>query len=254
MRRRVTVTQAIGISIQWLKRRGSQCEMWSGAGNMEANNCQVPTVFTVWPSFHHRHSTNQVSRNVTIVGERWGEVCDCTFVNDGITSWYSVCRVPMVGWRLDCDNCRHLTVVCLHDTGHRCDNRPGQTGTWWRSTSTCWHKWSTPVWWAAGPHAASLHSGGHLGPGSHLWPSVTPMIITVITSITHSGGHLGPGPHLWPSVTLVIITVLTSTITHSGGHLEPGSHLWPSVTPTITIVIQLTIPHRGSHLEPGSHL
>ena len=31
----------------------------------------------------------------------------------------SVCRVPMVEWRLDYENCRHLTVVDLHDTGPR---------------------------------------------------------------------------------------------------------------------------------------
>ena len=43
--------------------------------------------------------------------------CDCTFADDGNASWYWVCRVPMVEWRLDCENCRHLTVVGLHDTG-----------------------------------------------------------------------------------------------------------------------------------------
>ena len=40
--------------------------------------------------------------------------CDCTFADDGNASWHSVCRVPMAEWRLDC---RHLTVVGLHDTG-----------------------------------------------------------------------------------------------------------------------------------------
>ena len=43
--------------------------------------------------------------------------CDFTFAGDGNASWYSVCRVSMVEWRLDCENCRHLTVVGLHDTG-----------------------------------------------------------------------------------------------------------------------------------------
>ena len=42
-----------------------------------------------------------------------------SFADDGNASWYSVCRVPMVEWRLDCENCRHLTVVSLHDTGPR---------------------------------------------------------------------------------------------------------------------------------------
>ena len=44
---------------------------------------------------------------------------DCTFADDGNSSWNLVCRVPMVEWRLDCENCRHLTVVGLHDTGPR---------------------------------------------------------------------------------------------------------------------------------------
>ena len=43
--------------------------------------------------------------------------CDCTFVDDGNVSWCSVCPVPIVEWWLDCENCRHLTVVGLHDTG-----------------------------------------------------------------------------------------------------------------------------------------
>ena len=33
----------------------------SGAGIMEADDRQVTTVFTVQPSFHHRHSTNRES-------------------------------------------------------------------------------------------------------------------------------------------------------------------------------------------------
>ena len=43
-----------------------------------------------------------------------------SFTDDGNASWYTVCRVPMVEWRLDCENCRHLTVVGLHDTGPCC--------------------------------------------------------------------------------------------------------------------------------------
>ena len=43
--------------------------------------------------------------------------CDCMFANVGNASWYLVCRVPMVEWRLHCENCRHLMVVGLHDTG-----------------------------------------------------------------------------------------------------------------------------------------
>ena len=40
-----------------------------------------------------------------------------SFADNGSASWNSVCRVPMVEWRLDCEDCRHLTVVGLHDTG-----------------------------------------------------------------------------------------------------------------------------------------
>ena len=43
-----------------------------------------------------------------------------SFADDGNASWYWVCRVPMVDWRLDRENCRHLTVVGLHDTGPKC--------------------------------------------------------------------------------------------------------------------------------------
>ena len=45
-----------------------------GAVIMEADDRHVTTVFTVQPSFHHRHSTNRVSWSVTIVRERGGEV------------------------------------------------------------------------------------------------------------------------------------------------------------------------------------
>ena len=44
-------------------------ERGTGAGIMAADDREVTTVFTVQPSFHHRHSTNRVSRSVTIVGE-----------------------------------------------------------------------------------------------------------------------------------------------------------------------------------------
>ena len=37
-----------------------------GAGIMEADDRQVTTVFTVQPSFHHRHSTNRVQYNSDI--------------------------------------------------------------------------------------------------------------------------------------------------------------------------------------------
>ena len=48
--------------------------------------------------------------------------CDCTFADDGNALWYSPCRVSIVEWQLDCENCRHLMVVGLHDTGPWCPN------------------------------------------------------------------------------------------------------------------------------------
>ena len=95
---------------------------WPGAGIMEADDRQVTTVITVQPSFHHRHSTNWVSWSFSIVGER---AVTPHLADDANASWYSVCRVPMVEWRLDCENCRHLTVVGLHDTDPRSGQKNG---------------------------------------------------------------------------------------------------------------------------------
>ena len=44
---------------------------------------------------------------------------DCTFADYRNPAWYLVCRVPMAEWGLDCENCRRLTIVGLHDTGPR---------------------------------------------------------------------------------------------------------------------------------------
>ena len=51
-----------------------------------------------------------------------------SFAVDGNASWYSVCLVPMAERRLDCEHCRHLTVVELHDTGPRVHSRPKSAG------------------------------------------------------------------------------------------------------------------------------
>ena len=40
-----------------------------------------------------------------------------SFADYGNASWYLVCRVSMVEWRLDRENCSHLMVIGLHDTG-----------------------------------------------------------------------------------------------------------------------------------------
>ena len=83
-----------------------------------------------WGRFHggrrpfsqsNRHSTfgtRQTEYHEALPPSANDEVrCDCTFADDGNASWYSVCRMPMVEWRLDCEDCHHLTVVGLHDTG-----------------------------------------------------------------------------------------------------------------------------------------
>ena len=57
--------------------------------------------------------------------------CDCMFADDGNASWYSVCRLPMVEWRLDCEDCSHLTVVGLHDTGLWTVLFHSQCSSWW---------------------------------------------------------------------------------------------------------------------------
>ena len=36
-----------------------------------------------------------------------------SFADDGNASWYSVCRVPMVKWRLDCEDCRHRSSASM---------------------------------------------------------------------------------------------------------------------------------------------
>ena len=78
-----------------------------------------------WRQFSqsNRHSTigiRQTEYHEALPSSANDEVrCDCTFVDDRNASWYSVCRVPMVERRLDCEDCRHLTVVGLHDTGPR---------------------------------------------------------------------------------------------------------------------------------------
>ena len=75
----------------------------------------------------NRHSTigtRQTEYHEALPSSANDEVrCDCTFADDGNASWYSLCRVPIVEWRFDCEDCRHLTVVSLHDTG-----------PWWPST------------------------------------------------------------------------------------------------------------------------
>ena len=89
---------------------------WPGAGIMEDDDRQVTTVFTVQTSFHHRHSLTEYHEALLSLANVQSHLTS-SFADDGTASWYSVCRVPMVEWRLDCENCRHLTVVVLHDTG-----------------------------------------------------------------------------------------------------------------------------------------
>ena len=64
---------AVALTVSVLTKSGERLysmDTISGTSIMEADDRQVTTVFTVQPSFHHRHSTNRVSSSVTIVGER----------------------------------------------------------------------------------------------------------------------------------------------------------------------------------------
>ena len=78
-----------------------------------------------WRQFSrsNRHSTigtRQTEYHVAIPSsENVQSHLTSSFADDGNASWLSVCRVPMVEWWLDCEDCRHLTIVGLHDTGPR---------------------------------------------------------------------------------------------------------------------------------------
>ena len=91
---------------------------WPGAGIMEADDGQVTTF-----SQSSRHSiigTRQIEYHEALPSsEKVQSHFTSSFADDGNASWYSVCRVPKVEWQLDCENCRHLAVVGLHDTGPR---------------------------------------------------------------------------------------------------------------------------------------
>ena len=117
---------AVSISVAKRIQQRKQTLVWlrytSGTVIMEADDRQVTTVFTVQPSFHHWHSTTKYHEVLPLSVNN--EVrCDCKLADGGNASWYSVCWVPMVEWRLDCEDCRHLTVVSLHDTGPRWNTR-----------------------------------------------------------------------------------------------------------------------------------
>ena len=113
---------------------------------MEADDRQVTTVFTVQPSFHHRHSTNRVYHEALPSSANVLSHLTSSFTDDGNASWYSVCRVPIVERRLDCEDCHHLTVIGLHDTGPWC-HRVG-AGTGGLVSVYCkWLRWQ--VWSAA---------------------------------------------------------------------------------------------------------
>ena len=59
-------------------------------------------------SCHSTIGTRQTEYHEALPSSVNDEVrCDRTFADDGNTSWYSVCRVPMVEWQLDCEDCCH---------------------------------------------------------------------------------------------------------------------------------------------------
>ena len=66
---------------------------------------------------HSTIGTRQTEYHEALLSSNMQSHLTSSFADDCNTSWYSVCRVPMVEWRLDCENCRHLTAVGLHNTG-----------------------------------------------------------------------------------------------------------------------------------------
>ena len=114
----------------------ASCPLGGGLGPV---SWRPTTIRGPQSSQSNRHSTSgtqQTEYHEALPSSANDEVrCDCTFANDGNASWYSVCRVPMVEWRLDHEDCRHLTVVSLHDTGSR-------TGRW---LNCCWRIAALPL-------------------------------------------------------------------------------------------------------------
>ena len=134
------------------------------------NHCYSPAPSTshsekgIWDRYHgDRRQFSQSNRHSTI-GTRQTEHHEAlpssanvqshltsSFADGGNSSWYSVCHVPMVEWRLDCENCRHLTVVGLLDTGPWPDHTPvalkpyGSLGEL-RCTATCIEETWVSIW------------------------------------------------------------------------------------------------------------
>ena len=108
-----------------------------------------PTTVKWWQSSQsNRNSTigtRQTEYHEALSSSANDEVkCDCTFADDDNASWYSVCRVAMVEWRLDCGDCHHLMVVGLHDAGPRfvCPGHPvWQLVSRWYHMAVCKLPW-----------------------------------------------------------------------------------------------------------------
>ena len=96
-----------------------------------------------WRQFSqsNRHSTigtRQTEYHDALPSSANDEVrCDCTLADDGNASWYWVCRVPMVKWRLDFKDCRHLTVVGLRDAGPSSCNTSNACSDYTDVTADC---------------------------------------------------------------------------------------------------------------------
>ena len=93
-----------------------------------------PTTIKWWQfSQSNRHSS--IGTRQTKYHEAWPSSANkhsyltSSFEDDGNASWYSVCWVLMVEWRLNCENCHHVMVVGLHDTSPRCQHSVFQTST-----------------------------------------------------------------------------------------------------------------------------
>ena len=91
----------------------------SGASIMEADDLQVITVSQA--NCHSTIGTRQTEFHEALPSLANDEVGATARSPTMVTLHETrVCQVLMVEWQVDCENCHHLTVVDLHDTGPWC--------------------------------------------------------------------------------------------------------------------------------------
>ena len=112
----------------WLAPELTWGEMWAGRGRRVGRDLgPVPRRPTTvkWRQFsqsshHSTIGTRQTEYHEALpLSANIQSHLTSSFADDGNASWCSICRVLVVEWRLDCENCCHLMVVGLYDTGPR---------------------------------------------------------------------------------------------------------------------------------------